>query len=198
MKLYPKPNREDYEEFLIQVVYRPHSDYLTACIKAAYRDVCRTMRGFGRLTNKSFIHDKALATLTKQFKDLLANNNICNQSSFDEWHERINAKIIEIFRDGSFTLYSGQSQKWINMTFKNIYVCGNQRLDGFDSFYSYCHMPVDNIILGQLEKQGIKKPSKAWSKWTYPEYLNFQIELRSHFKNQPLLNVEHFMWIEGR
>ena len=203
MKTYDKPKRADYEEFLFRSVFKaygPRADYLDACTKTSYRDFCRTMHGFGKLQNKKSIYDSALTTLQDQFRNIPSDQTVRDQNSFDNWHESVTKQIIQVFcddsRDKSFKVFAGQLQKWINMTFKNIFVCGDQRVRGYDRLYEFCHMPIDNVILGQLKKMGIRS-SNVWSKWNYPDYLEFQKSLRAKFNGQPLLNVEFFLYNEG-
>lgn len=195
MKPYPKP---DYEEFLVQVVYGPCTDYLKACVSAPYLDFCRTMHGFGQMKNKDKIHENAFTKVLSEFKKL-STNPTETQSAFDLWHRELSTVIITIFhRGGFFNFYDGQSQKWINIAFKNIFACGEKRVPGFQPVYDFCHMPIDNVILNHLPKAGITKPEKAWSRWNYDEYFQFQKQLRNLYGGQPLLNVEHQLWIDGR
>ena len=195
---YPKPNRTDYEEFLIQLFYGSHSDYLIGCIKSSYLDVCRTLRGFGKHPQKDEIYIKVQDYLVKRFKNLKEDNSIVSQDSFDLWHRQTGNKIIRIFSDGCFSIHYGQAQKWINMTFKSVYVCGSKRLPNYESFYDYCHIPIDNIILDMLNKIGIKAIKIAWSKWEYNDYISFQKNIRNRFNKQPLLNIEHNLWLLGK
>jgi len=197
MKTYKRPTRIDYEEFLIQIVYGPCTDYLLACIKAAYLDFCRTMRGFSKVADKQTIHDAAVGEMRERFC-LLPSSQISERDHFDTWHRETSDSLVKIYANGSFDVFAGQTQKWINMTFKNIFVCGETRLLGYDPLYRFCHMPVDNVVLEQLAEEGLKGPAGAWSKWGYDDYLAFQVELRQRYGDQPLLNVEHHLWIEGR
>jgi len=197
MKMYTKPTRVDYEEFLIQIVYGPCTDYLLACIRAAYLDFCRTMHGFSKVVDKQTIHNTAVQEMHERFC-LLPSSQISEQDHFDAWHRQTSDSLVNIYADGSFNMFAGQTQKWINMTFKNIFVCGDTRLSGYDPLYPFCHMPVDNVVLDQLAEEGLEMPARAWSRWAYDDYLAFQVKLRRWCRNQPLLNVEHGMWIDGR
>src|ERR1700722_18328318 len=191
MRRYPKPNRKDYEKFLIQIVYRPYEDYLLACVKTSYRDFCRTMHGLSKLQARDSIYKQASTSLTSAFRTLSNETRILDQPAFDKWHERTSNEIVSIFDAASFPVFAGQTQKWINMTFKSVFVCGDDLVPGFGPFYDHCHMPIDNVILDQLEERRLPRPPKAWSRWDYPEYYEFQNKLRSWCDNQPLLNVEH-------
>ncbi len=196
MKRYPKP---DYEKFLVQVVYGPckEDEYLEACVSAPYLDFCRTMHGFGQMKNKDKIHENAFAKVLSEFKKL-AVQSPKTQRSFDLWHRELSTALIGLFHRGRFRFYDGQSQKWINIAFKNIFACGEKRVPGFQPVYDFCHMPIDNIVLDQLSEKGIPKPDKPWSMWNYEEYFQFQVQLREWCGGQPLLNIEHQLWIDGR
>lgn len=194
MRQYPKP---DYEEFLVQVVYGPCTDYLSACVSAPYLDLCRTMHGFGKVDNREAIRKEACSQILNRFEDL-RRQPPRTQEAFDQWHRNLSISMVELFRRREFTIYGGQTQKWVNIAFKNIFACSEKRVPGFHLVYSFCHMPIDNVVLGQLKTQTVPVPDKAWSRWSYDEYLDFQKALRARFAGQPLLNVEHQLWIEGR
>jgi len=194
MKRYPKP---DYEEFLVQVAYGPCTDYLSACVSAPYLDFCRTMHGFGKVTDRQQIRQDASAKVLSCFSRIRTYPSQ-TQKEFDCWHSSVCRTLIQLFQSGGFQIYAGQSQKWINIAFKNIFACGEKRVPGFQPVYEFCHMPIDNVVLDQLSKGGIAKPDKAWSRWNYEEYFQFQKQLREWYRGQPLLNVEHQLWIEGR
>ena len=193
MKQYPKP---DFEEFLVQIAYGPCTDYLSACVAAPYLDFCRTMHGFGTLRNKDQIRKTAFSRLLSSINNIAAQPPR-SQEMFDRWHQDSSETLIREFRKGGFDVYAGQSQKWINIALKYIFVCGKKRISGFQSVYRFCHMPIDNVVLRQLPKD-MTRPSKAWSRWNYEEYFLFQKQLREFYGGQPLLNVEHQLWIDGR
>jgi hypothetical protein len=48
--------------------------------------------------------------------------------------------------------FVGQAQKWVNMTMKYIFTVGEQRIPGFDLVYTYCHVPLDNILLEKIRE----------------------------------------------
>jgi hypothetical protein len=194
-----RPSKEDYEEFLIQVVYGPCTDYLKACIKGAYLDVCRTMRGFAKLPKKETAKNCAMEALSKRLKELRDDENVHDRKTFDIWHKSVSDQIVEIVKkESGFEIAAGQTQKWINMALKNIFVCGERRIPGFSHLYEQCHMPIDNIILGELKKKGVRRPVAEWSKWKYDEYYLFQEDLRVTFSGRPLLDAEHLLWLAGR
>jgi len=192
MKRYPKP---DYEEFLVQVAYG--KDYLDGCIGSAYSDFCRTMHRFGKLPNKDSIYEKA-SFKVRNAVNAIASTPPQTQSEFDKWHRSLSKALIDIFKNANFDFHAGQAQKWINMTLKNIFVCGEKRLPGFQPVYEFCHMPIDKVVLKRLKEENVTIPAKAWSRWDYEKYFQFQMQLREWSGGQPLLNIEHPLWIDGR
>lgn len=112
---------------------------------------------------------KELASVLKEkVKDLYDNN-----AAFDEWHKKLCLSILEKYKGlcqakacpsaCSFFLY-GNAQKWVNMTIKNLYVISGAYLavgcednkSFFESIASRSgeyHIPLDNIILGEIYKQ---------------------------------------------
>jgi hypothetical protein len=200
-----EPSRSQYEDFLIQLVYGSSDDYLQGCLKSAYLDVCRTLHEFGKHGKKKEILKESYSTLTKQLQKLKKSADEADQESFDKWHRDTSESIIKIFLDKNFnSIRYGQTQKWINMTLKNIFVCGPTRISGYKGIYKFCHMPIDNIILDVLQKNGdlqkmvMINRQEAWSKWECDKYIEFQKALKEHFNNQPLLNVEFHLWLKGK
>jgi hypothetical protein len=191
VKCFPKP---DFEEFLVQVAYG--KDYLNGCIGFAYLDFCRTMHGFGKLPNKDSIYSRA-STKVRNAVNAIVSTPPQTQLEFDKWHRNLSEALIGIFRNTTFDFHAGQAQKWINMTLKNIFVCGEKRLSVFQPTYEFCHMPIDNVVLRQLPKE-ILTPAEPWSRWSYEEYSQFQRKLWEWYGGQPLLNVEHELWIDGQ
>jgi hypothetical protein len=89
----------------------------------------------------------------------------------------------------------GQAQKWVNMTFKYIFTLGEQRLLGFQPFYSQCHIPLDKILIAQLTKYGFPTLKSAWSRIDdYNEYLGLQNWVRERFSLAPM-DVEFYLWM---
>ena len=81
------------------------------------------------------------------------------------------------------------------MTFKYLFTLGESRVPGFESVYSFCHVPLDNIVLDSLVKYDLPKPSIAWSKINdYNEYLDYQKAIRHKFDKDPL-DVEFYLWL---
>ena len=110
---------------------------------------------------------KELASVLKEkVKDLYDNN-----AAFDEWHKKLCLSILEKYKGlcqakacpsaCSFFLY-GNAQKWVNMTIKNLYVISgaylavgtnNPFFNKVASRSGEYHIPLDNLILGEVFKQ---------------------------------------------
>jgi hypothetical protein len=58
----------------------------------------------------------------------------------------------------------GQAQKWLNMTFKYVYVMGEHRLPGFIHLYDLCHVPLDNILMNRLYPYAFQRLPCRWSR----------------------------------
>jgi len=191
-KSQERPSQKDYYNFLLKLAYKDTS--VLGCIKSSYLDFCRTLRLDLPIDVKKEqmqkIKSEAFQFMKERFECLIK-KSFKDQRDFDDWHRSICEDLIEIFPEHKF--HYGQAQKWVNMTFKNIYVCGKERISGYDTFYKLCHAPIDNIILEQLEKEGIDKPNGAWSRWDYLTYIGYQNKIRD-VTDSPLYK-EFQMWL---
>src|SRR5262249_30329761 len=71
-------------------------------------------------------------------------------------------------------------QKWINMTFKYIFVMGERRIAGFFHLYDFCHVPIDEYLLAALPKDFVPLGCR-WSRLdNYELYLDRQQWIRWH------------------
>ena len=83
----------------------------------------------------------------------------------------------------------------VNMTFKYIYVLGEERFPGFGHLYDLCHVPLDNILIEALRAHGFRALPCAWSRLNdYDTYLDRQRGVRSRFRLAPL-DVEFQLWM---
>jgi hypothetical protein len=113
---------------------------------------------------------------------------------FDSWHQSTCSKLIAVYRPYHFHFYIGQAQKWINITFKYIFTMGESRLPGYQALYSFCHAPLDNILITALTRYGFPALAAAWSRIDdYPVYLRSQEWVRHRFDLAPL-DAEFFLW----
>ena len=68
------------------------------------------------------------------------------------------------------------------MTFKYIYVMGDERIRGFSHLYDLCHVPFDKDLIYALQRYGFEALPCAWSKLDdYDVYLDRQRWVRSRF-----------------
>ncbi len=82
-----------------------------------------------------------------------------SEKEFDEWHYCICTKILKVIRqhydarENKKPQY-GKAQKILNMTFKYLY-CFAEENDSTkcNTYFKYCHMPIDSIMLGWIEKR---------------------------------------------
>jgi hypothetical protein len=189
--------RSDYVEFLFHLKFG-RADPLLACLGQAYLDFKRTLRGVGkrdifpRAEEARRQADDALNQMFASIRDM----NTATQKNFDGWHREACERLAAIYGERGYTsFYLGQAQKWLNMTFKYIYVMGEQRLPGFHHLYDLCHVPLDKILIAALVPYNFQPLPCAWSKLDdYDIYLDRQHWVRSHFRLVPL-DVEFFLWM---
>src|SRR5690606_31748122 len=100
-----------------------------------------------------------------------------------------------VYQDNGFApFYVGQAQKWINMSIKYIFTMGTERIPRFDSLYSLCHVPFDNILIRRLHQYGFSLQPTRWSRiQDYDLYLSYQQWIRDRFRI-PALDVEFLLW----
>jgi hypothetical protein len=185
---------EDYRNFVIDLHFRYRGDDLSNCIHSGYIDLQRTLRGIGRFENNKAVKQQAYQFLHQQFTDI-AHRVFDDQAQFDEWHRTVCEKLAATYhQNGWEAFYIGQSQKWVNMTFKYIFIFGDGRLPGYQSVYAFCHVPLDNILLDQMQNYGFDDWQHRWSRIpTYDAYMSYQTWFRSRFEGIPL-DVEFKLW----
>ncbi len=189
--------RSDYEEFLVYLYFGAGPDYLRKAVDRAYLDFSRTLHGISNLTSKDVLREEVAKELRQIFADLRQSRGVNCQSEFDGWHRTTCQRIIAFYnRYGYDCMHVGQAQKWVNMTFKYIFVLGKSRVSGFGEWYPYCHVPLDNILLDRLAGYGLPQFECAWSRIDdYDEYLSRQEWIRRRFSLAPL-DVEFQLWLE--
>ncbi|MHB0988051.1 MAG: hypothetical protein ACYC3P_05205 [Bellilinea sp.] len=192
-----KLTRTDYENYLVYLYFGSDQDLLKVCINRAYRDFNRTMHGFGKFEKAGQLYDAAVILLKESLDSLksLASINSMTAEIFDNWHKTTCEKIISLFDEKGFHLFVGQAQKWVNMTLKYIFTIGEQRIEGFNFSYPFCHVPLDNVLLEQLERYDFPALNCAWSRLdNYDEYLQRQNWFRQKFTLAPM-DVEFMLWL---
>jgi hypothetical protein len=82
------------------------------------------------------------------------------------------------------------------MTFKYVFVLCDKRLAGFSKLFSYCHVPLDNILVGQLKPYGFHWKTPVRSRITeYDSYLERRIWARTKFDLLPW-DAEFHLWMK--
>lgn len=78
---------------------------------------------------------------------LLDRDKLC-QTDFDSWHHRTCDALIDCYLSNEILFTYGHAQKWINMTFKYLYMLEAVPLD---FVLPFLHIPIDNIVLERAE-----------------------------------------------
>jgi len=178
---------KDYNLFYKGALYGKIDDPLKIAIRVAYRDLCRTIRGFSKNIRHDEIFSEATRIIYQEVSTLLT-QDMYSQDVFDIWHKRCCDNVIKAFESQEF--YYGQAQKWINMCLKYLSMLEHSLVE---KQYEYFHIPIDNYI---VDITGIKL-SVAWSRLDdYNEYLNFQKKFRTLYAGIPLDN-EFKMWLKA-
>jgi hypothetical protein len=184
---------EDYEEFPVRVLVGTGESQLQLCVRRAYRDFSRTLHGI-RIHKGSY--EKAARAINRMLADIKGRDEP-TQMEFDEWHRNACEDLRRLYREGGYeSFFVGQAQKWLNMTFKYIFVLGTRRINGFGHLYDLCHVPLDNIVLEALEAKGMEPLPCPWSRLdAYETYSDRQKWIREHFPYQVPLDVEFRLWL---
>ena len=162
-----------------------YENYHQKGIWRAYRDFSRTLR-FNDLKENP-ISIPLIKNLWE--KDLLkiifevCESNFSNQEKFDEWHKEKTISLT-IINNNDFGLTIGQSQKWINMTLKYLFLFGDEKIPFISKNAQYFHIPIDNIIQDRISKNlKINRIEGSWSRiGNYDSYLEYQKEIRDKIK----------------
>ncbi len=185
-------NEEEIKRYLLHVYFGPIGSVpVKKAVNRAYLDFNRTLRGFGVHPERTDVRSSVGEYLEYEVKSLASMQMVC-QDDFDSWHEATCMQLKRFYSDFPFTI--GQSQKWINMAIKYLFIIDRERVE---ACWQYCHVPIDRILLMQLHEQGHEPPpiKKPWSRLDdYGEYLDFQRWFRSEFSGAPMDN-EFRIWM---
>jgi hypothetical protein len=187
---------QDRDDYLVTLYFGGGDNYLRLCMDRAYGDFQRTLRGIGNLERAHQMRDSANAALIEMFAAIQA-TNAPTQQQFDVWHRGACDRLAAIYRQHGYESFCvGHAQKWLNMTFKYIYVMGERRTGRFRHLYDRCHVPLDNILINALKPHGFLPLGCAWSTLNdYQVYLERQCWIRRHFAIAPL-DVEFLLWMD--
>lgn len=126
-----------------------------------------------------------------------------NQANFDDFHAELCRKFLAEMHDLGATFSYGNAQKLINMAFK--YLSCYSDYEAFADLFSYCHMPIDGVILEALENRyhvvGVRHRHFGGKPWTAFEE-NHYLELVKNYRdaldpirgNNCYLAVDHYLW----
>lgn len=179
-KIYYKTSNysiDKREQFLIdgKLNKTEKSKIVDKSVQYAYGDVKRTIRGISNYRDREEIKMAANRLLTNALQFFMKSEI----NYYDEWHCELTFQLIKVFSFNTFTV--GQAQKWINMSFKYLYCFSYiHDLSISENRFSECHIPIDNYVMYNAEKQyGIKKLPVPWSKLNdYGTYVEYQNEIR--------------------
>lgn len=190
-----KITNTDINRFLIKIYFRiKGSDSIETkiqtAINMAYLDFCRTLRGFSKTEKHDVILSQTKLCLKNQILKMIKIRGANQFLFFDEWHkETCDALKKQFFPE---KLYYGQTQKWINMAIKYLFIL---EVDVVRKNWPSFHIPIDNIILNKLKSTDCTTFDTPWSKIDdYEQYLNFQKCVREKFEIP--MDAEFKLWLE--
>lgn len=184
------------------------------CMEMAYRDVARTLKYFYStkdlegMTKNQKDEKKKFENKKESFKnDIFSiiennNNNDTTVASIIEEVKKIADKQDNLWKE-EFEFSFGQAQKWVNMTFKYLYLFGLCQKDVVQ-----LDVPIDSYIIKAAKSDGTEYglaikgvTEKAWSNWDKCAYDKFQKEIKEmvkvKFKNfKNVFEWECKAWIE--
>lgn len=186
---------KDILNFLKVIYFGTINDPFTAASNRAYRDMNRTIR-FGEFPDedRERLRNGVTSVLRSEISDISC-KGVQNQEEFDTWHFYVCKTIRDIYHSEGVEFYYGQAQKWLNMTFKYLYVIEKTPLE---KIFSYLHVPIDNYVFAIARKElGIRKPPISWSRWDDYEgqYMKYQKALRSKIIDCDPLRWEFKYWM---
>jgi hypothetical protein len=189
-----KLSKSNIEDFWIRVYLGNTGDLINLSIDRAYRDFNRTMHGLQKLQSKTKYSELKSVFLT--IIEEVTSKKFGSQLEFDKWHltncRNIKSKFKSIY---NYDISFGQSQKWLNMTLKYLFALGEIRIKGISKNYKFFHIPIDNIVLKELNKLGIKRFKIAWSRLDdYAIYLNYQKKVREYIGVQIPMDFEFIIY----
>lgn len=163
-----------------------NKDAIEDVAQRAYRDLNRTLTGFGSHKNRKTLRETVLTSL---FDFVQALGDVQTQGDFDERHQAWCEKTCLLFEEDPptqrpFTFHYGQAQKWINMTMKYLAVLDHPEVQ---RVYEYLHVPIDFYVYKEASDIGVERPlpdpesksrSTAWSRLSGKQYRNYQFQLR--------------------
>ncbi|WP_296560846.1 hypothetical protein [uncultured Acetobacterium sp.] len=183
---------KDVFDFLKYVYFKSLSNCYQSASRRAYLDMCRTIRFNNKNGHETRKNVDAL--IEKEIKALIE-TGVVSQVEYDAWHFELCRLIKQVYDEQEIDFYIGQSQKWVNMAMKYLYIIGESDLTGI---FEFLHVPLDNYIFDAVEKElGIKKPKVLWSRMTDydADYIPYQRQIREAVDMEPL-RWEFMFWLK--
>lgn len=183
---------KDVFDFLKYVYFKSLSNCYQSASRRAYLDMCRTIRFNNKNGHETRKNVDAL--IEKEIKALIE-TGVVSQVEYDAWHFELCRLIKQVYDEQEMDFYIGQSQKWVNMAMKYLYIIGESDLTGI---FEFLHVPLDNYIFDAVEKElGIKKPKVLWSRMTDydADYITYQRQIREAVDMEPL-RWEFMFWLK--
>lgn len=186
---------KDILDFLRAIYFGTYTNPYLAASNRAYLDMNRTIR-FKNISGqkRDEIRSSVNSLLEKEIRQV--ENKIQSQEDYDEWHFRVCDAIRDLYLENGVTFYFGQSQKWVNMTMKYLYIIGERK---FDIVFDYLHAPLDNYLFNIAARVlKVKRPKIAWSRWDdyFKQYMSYQMDLRQKVSGKSVLRWEFEYWLK--
>ena len=139
-------------------------------IKLAYKDAQRTFNGISSKQHAHRVKENAFNKLAGKIKDYFAKES--PSQGREEFSEKLSGYrncLIKDFQDYEISITTGQAQKIVNMTFKNLYCYGDA--EKYEKHFLYCHVPLDSYTLNWfrniLAEQYNKRNKKIKDKFVF-------------------------------
>ena len=185
---------KDIYDFLQLIYFGGAKDPYEAASNRAYRDFNRTIRFNGLSDNiRLQLRTEVTALLKSEIEQMVC--QISTQEDFNAWHYNLCTAIRDIYINHGIEFHYGQSQKWVNMTIKYLYISQTHL---FEQQFSFLHIPIDNYIIDIAAREfHIPHPLTPWSRWDHygNEYMQYQNTLRSKITDLPPLRWEFRNWL---
>jgi len=122
------------------------------CLRCAYLDFNRTLRGFGDCPDKTARLRESAKWLEDRIAILASTDHPATQASFDKWHLETRhelQRLMGVWKGGG-SMCPGQSQKWVNMSLKYIFTLKSlgvtRSFSPEQSVYQLAHLPLDKYV----------------------------------------------------
>lgn len=168
----------------------PQSEYIVnvtkekniykCAVDQAWLDVCRSVKVNDYTRNKINRGKQIIADMLQEY----FNSKPRKLDAFDKWYDSILSN-----SSTNTALTVGQAQKIINMSFKYLFCCQDIR-DTKMAYFSWCHMPLDYVILNNLGMRGL-----VWNSINDRELYTMIVEYsRRKYENCNLLLKDFEIW----